>query len=288
MGCNASQEPIIVPNENGNITTSTAVDDDTLNDAEQQHQSELEQELELKQSPQTPPSVPEQQSYNNQSEPDVSISATNNSNNMRDGSSSISSNGNGSASPDNKTMTPKSVTPFSSSPLSSVASPPTKRHEEGFVGHKIESANGPPLAPPAIDNGNQEQQQQHPKQNSFGEGGTAESPRVQSATTKASSAASSTRSASQKSFASVEKGEESMTANRLEICSDGASDLANNLANSITETNNEDDSTIQFGNEEGTNTFHGLLLSFSLSLLLYFLYSRLISKGIGIIKSPVK
>lgn len=277
MGCNASQEPIIVPNENGNIiTSSTAVDDDTLNDAEQQQQK-------LEQSPQ-PPSAPDQQSHNNQSEPDVSISATNNSNIMRDGSSSISSNGNGnddvgSGSPDNKTMTP-----FSSSPLSSAASPPTKRHEKGFVGHKIDSAKGPPLAaPPSIDNGNQEKQH---KQNNTG----VESPRVQSATTKASSAdsSSSTRSGSQKSSATVEKGEESMPGNRLEICSDGASDLANNLANSITETNKEDDSTIEFGNEEGTNTFHGIFLSmsFSLPLFLYFLPLQWIRKGFAIIKSP--
>lgn len=242
MGCNASQEPLVVPNENGNVTSSTAVDDDTLNDNDDVEQlpppSDHSESLQTDQSPAAKP----QSGKIRQSEPDVSISTTShNSKSTRDSSSS----------PGNKMMTPKSMTPFSEA-----ASP---QNAEAFEGHKSPSAIGSPcpLASSVTDNGHQEEQEDE------GDEETAVQSRTASAATKASSAASK-RSCSQKSSQSIHEPpkavEESVTVNSPEkICFDGASDLANNLASSTNKQADEDeDNTIElaeFGADEGTR-FH--------------------------------
>lgn len=222
MGCNASQEPIIVPNENGNATmVDAAAEGDDDNGKPPQSLSHQGQ----------------QQQQSNQSEPEVS--ATNNDPNVR-------------PSPGNKTMmmTPQSV------------GPPMAEHEdaelaeEGFVGNK-----NTPSSPPVDNEVGSEAAEDEELQ--------MVQSRAQSSATKtiSSSSAGSARSSARSVVAEEQQqgnhrglnsgGEkkESVTANRLEICSDGASDLANHLPNSITETNANGTSTIElseFGTEEGT------------------------------------
>lgn len=236
MGCNASQEPIIVPNENGNATmVDAAAEGDDDNGKPPQSLSHQGQQ---------------QQQQSNQSEPEVS--ATNNDPNVR-------------PSPGNKTMmmTPQSV------------GPPMAEHEdaelaeEGFVGNK-----NTPSSPPVDNEVGSEAAEDEESQ--------MVQSRAQSSATKtiSSSSAGSARSSAKSSVVAEEQqqgnhrglnsgGEkkESVTANRLEICSDGASDLANNLPNSITETNANGTSTIElseFGTEEGTRlAFECVLCSLS-------------------------
>lgn len=237
MGCNASQEPIIVPNENGNATmVDAAAEGDDDNGKPPQSLSHQGQQ---------------QQQQSNQSEPEVS--ATNNDPNVR-------------PSPGNKTMM---MTPQSGLGPPMAEQEDAELAEEGFVGNK-----NTPSSPPVDNEVGSEQAEDEESQ--------MVPSRAQSSATKtiSSSSAGSARSSAKSSVVAEEQqqgnhrglnsgGEkkESVTANRLEICSDGASDLANNLPNSITETNANGTSTIElseFGTEEGTRlAFECVLCSLS-------------------------
>lgn len=237
MGCNASQEPIILANENGNVTATSAADEDHNNGdgPPQQQQSS---------SPtQSPDHQQQQQQQPNQSEPEVSTVTANNNDNVRNGSR---------GSPGNKPMTPKSVTPPVSSSIVSSQSSTNRQEPRESIGNKKQSflASAEQL--------------------------TDENEEIAQSPPTTTSAAASVRSSSEKSVATADAGEieipgeeiakKATTANGHEICSNGASDLANNLVNSISETNKEQQaenatkekepntSTIElseFGNEEG-------------------------------------
>lgn len=192
----------------------------------------------------------QQQLKSNDPEPEISM-ATNNDNN----------------SPGSKPMTPQQLKQLV-----------TRDNREGFIGDK----NTPEIKQ-ALE-GEEEDEEEEERSELI-------QSRAQSSTTKSvSSAASSTgRSSSNaaKNLAALEMKEEdnNKSSNGETVClengSDGATDLANNLANSITETNASGDSSsgnpaieAEFGKDEGNierNGFFDMFGGFRYTLLRHYI-----------------